>query len=254
MPLFDYMRKLEIGQNNRILSINRIRRNCEKNSRKETHNTIISDIAGNCLCAGKKYEKINLCRMHDVGVALGGSAVFAGDVPEELMNEDFAKIFLAEVVSYNDDTANPELVFSAVRKIKGDVIIRSPEQARDPSPVGDFEVIPGEVYLFAYLNEANPTYVFEVTTDDPKTMKIKNAVGDMWERFEEALNDGKYEEAEAERCERLGLISTLSEDADVSVPDEKKPYKNVLIFGGGAIVLAAAICTINKMRKRRKTK
>lgn len=207
------------------------------------------------VCAREKNMKKSICVVCMMLALLWAALpVFAGDVPEELMNEDFAKIFLAEVVSYNDDTANPELVFSAVRKIKGDVIIRSPEQARDPSPVGDFEVIPGEVYLFAYLNEANPTYVFEVTTDDPKTMKIKNAVGDMWERFEEALNDGKYEEAEAERCERLGLISTLSEDADVSVPDEKKPYKNVLIFGGGAIVLAAAICTINKMRKRRKTK
>ena len=47
-------------------------------------------------------------------------------------------------------------------------------------------------------NEANSTDVFEVTTYDTRTLKLKHVEGSMWDRFEKYLNDGEYGEARIE--------------------------------------------------------
>ena len=52
-----------------------------------------------------------------------------------------------------------------------------------------------EIYLFTYSDDANGTDIFEVTTYDTRTLKLRHVKGDMWERFEKYLNEGKYGEA-----------------------------------------------------------
>ena len=59
------------------------------------------------------------------------------------------------------------------------------------------------MYLFTCFDENNPTDIFEVTSYDTSTLKLKNATGDMWERFEKYLNEGRYEVAEQERIDKL---------------------------------------------------
>lgn len=49
-----------------------------------------------------------------------------------------------------------------------------------------------------YYDDANPTDVFDVTSYDTKTLKLKYVEGDMWERFEKYLNEGSYGEAKIE--------------------------------------------------------
>ena len=75
------------------------------------------------------------------------------------------------------------------------------------------------MYLFTYFDENNPTDIFEVTSYDTSTLKLKNVEGDMWKRFEQYLNEGRYLSAEHERIDRLnnelvvenGETITLSE-------------------------------------------
>ena len=59
-------------------------------------------------------------------------------------------------------------------------------------------MVPGEIYLFTYYDDVNTTDIFEVTTYDTKTLKLKHVEGDMWKRFEKYLNEGRYGEARIE--------------------------------------------------------
>lgn len=162
--------------------------------------------------------------------------VFAGDVPEALLHDDGAQVFFAEVVYYHPDKENPDIELSPVKVIKGDVKTGVKLTYLNPNTVGDFNVKTGNVYLFTYFDEHNPTYIFETTTYDTATIKLKNATGDMWERFEKYLNNGDYEKAEQNRINRknetvvkTGKTMTLTEYAEVDTVNTKS---SVSIYSG----------------------
>ncbi len=127
---------------------------------------------------------------------------FAGSIPEEMLHDDNAQLFFAEVVYYHPNKENPDIEISPVKVIKGDVKTGVKLTYYNPNPIGDFKVKEGNVYLFTYFNEHNPTDIFEVTSYDTSTLKLKNVQGDMWERFEKYLNEGRYLEAEQERLDK----------------------------------------------------
>ena len=108
---------------------------------------------------------------------------FAGSIPEDLL-QDESQIFFAEIVYTHLDKEKPDIEFSPVKKIKGDVKLGSKQIAYNFNTVGDFKLKEGNVYLFTYFDENNPTDIFEVTSYDTSTLKLKNVTGDMWERFE----------------------------------------------------------------------
>ena len=140
---------------------------------------------------------------------------FAGSIPEDLLHFDDAKIFFAEVIgTYNTKEGVPCIEVMPVKVVKGDVGIGGEKAIvyNNPNTVGDFKVKEGNVYLFTYFDENNPTDIFEVTSYDTSTLKLKNVSGDMWERFEEYLNDGKYEKAEQDRINKIN--SQLTEVGD----------------------------------------
>ncbi len=142
----------------------------------------------------------------------------AGSIPEDLLM-DQSQIFFAEVVYYHPNKENPDIEFSPVKKIKGDVKLGTKQIAYNFNTIGDFDIKEGNVYLFTYFDENNPTDIFEVTSYDTSTLKLKNVEGDMWMRFQKYLNEGRYLAAEHDRIDRLnnellvdgGKTLTLSE-------------------------------------------
>ena len=147
---------------------------------------------------------------------------FAGSIPEDLLHEDYAQIFFAKVIdTYKTKEGIPCIEVMPVKAVKGDVSIGGEKAIvyNNPNTVGDFKVKEGNVYLFTYFDENNPTDIFEVTSYDTSTLKLKNVEGDMWMRFEQYLNEGRYLSAEHERIDRLnnelvvenGETITLSE-------------------------------------------
>ena len=126
----------------------------------------------------------------------------AGSIPEDLLHSDDAQIFFAEVVYYHPDKENPDIELSPVKVIKGDVKTGVKLTYYNPNTIGNFKVKEGNVYLFTYFDENNPTDIFEVTSYDTSTLKLKNVEGDMWKRFEQYLNEGRYLEAEQERLDK----------------------------------------------------
>lgn len=156
--------------------------------------------------------------------------VFAGDIPERLLS-DQAQLFFGEVVDYHPNKENPSIGVSPIKVIKGNIVEGSYRVYNDPYPMGNFNVIPGEIYLFTYYNDVNPTDIFEVTTYDTRTLKLKHVEGDMWERFEKYLNEGRYGEARIE-----GKAPTV-------------PKLVIGVAGGCTLVLAVGLFFICKKRK-----
>ena len=144
---------------------------------------------------------------------------FAGSIPEDLLHSDDAQVFFAEVVAFQFGEENYGIEFIPIKKIKGDVRLEVKQTAFNFNAIGDFEVKAGKVYLFTYFDENNPTDLFEVTSYETSTLKLKNVEGDMWERFEKYLNEGRYLAAEHERIDKInnelvvenGETKTLSE-------------------------------------------
>lgn len=64
--------------------------------------------------------------------------------------------------------------------------------------MGGFDIHEGKVYLFTYYENTNYVDIFEVTTYDTRTLKLKHVEGSMWERFEKYINQGKYGTAKVE--------------------------------------------------------
>lgn len=123
---------------------------------------------------------------------------FAGDIPESLLYEEDAQIFFGEVLSYHPDKESPDIEVSPVAVLKGNVKEGTKQIYYRPNPMGSFQVQIGKVYLFTYYDEVNPTDIFEVTTYNTRTLKLRHVQGDMWKRFEKYLNQGKYGEAKIE--------------------------------------------------------
>ena len=189
----------------------------------------------------------------------------AGSIPEDLL-QDESQIFFAEIVYTHLDKEKPDIEFSPVKKIKGDVKLGSKQIAYNFNTVGDFKLKEGNVYLFTYFDENNPTDIFDVTSYDTSTLKLKNVEGDMWERFEEYLNEGKYEEAERERRERLGLSEEASNETDdANLPPLENSYSNLTywlmdnldlacIIGAMVLIVVAGTVVFIVRRKRGKRK
>lgn len=123
---------------------------------------------------------------------------FAGDIPESLLYEEGAQLFFGEVLSYHPDKENPDIEVSLVAGIKGNVKEGTKQTYNNPNPIGNFKVRVGKIYLFTYYEGDNYIDIFEVTTYDTRTLKVRHVEGSMWERFEQYLNEGKYGEAKIE--------------------------------------------------------
>lgn len=133
----------------------------------------------------------------------------AGSVPEDLLSSDDALVFFGEVLSYSENT---EIQVKPVLKVKGNVVLETPVSYKEPTPCGEIDIDEGRVFLFTYFDENNPTYIFETSSYDVKTLKLSGTEHDMWKRFEEMLNNGEFTEAENARINKLNESLTKTGD------------------------------------------
>lgn len=147
-------------------------------------------------------KKISMIFIMFIIVLVNSSIVFAGDVPEALLHSDDSQIFFGEILNYDLDYNHPKdetyVEVKIVEVIKGDIEKGTIKTYSKASKNGNHNIEAGKIYLLAYCDEVNPTYIFDVTTYNTKTLKLKNTGGGMWDRFEKNLNQGKYGEAKIE--------------------------------------------------------
>ncbi len=189
---------------------------------------------GKLMSKGGVMKKIRILLIFTIFILSSSLTVLAGDIPESLLHSDDAQIFFGEVLAYHPNKENPSIAVSPVVAIKGNVKEGTKQTYLKPNPVGNISIVEGKVYLFTYYDDANPTDIFEVTTYDTRTLKLKHVEGDMWERFEKYLNEGKYGEAKIE-----GMM----------------PYTVDIAYGVGLgvlFVVAVGLGFVVKKNKRRK--
>ena len=176
--------------------------------------------------------KIIICLLGTIAILFTLSiSVFAGDVPEGLLYEDDARVFLGTVVNYTtkDIPAAPYTIIDTVEvipteKIKGDVEIGVKETySRCHSSL---ELDSDTEYLFGYFDENN-FYIYEIESRNDGQFKLVGSDDhDMTMRFEEYLNDGLYADAEKERS-TIGLEVTLSEYMEAKIDIAEKVSFNI---------------------------
>ena len=139
-------------------------------------------------------------------VLLTPMTAFAGSVPEDLLSHDGAKVFFAELISYDKE----QVLVSPFKVIKGDMDEREWVSFSNPCVVGNFIPMTKNIYLFAYFDGNNPIYIFNATSYDTTELKLKGATSDMWKRFQKMLNEGEFEIADAARRDALNTDIKLT--------------------------------------------
>lgn len=133
------------------------------------------------------------------------ASVFAGDIPESLLSEDGAKVFIGTVedvklkgdVSFSSQVKVDTVDVIPTVKIKGEVEIGKKETYTRYDSVIMLEK--GKEYLFGYIDENN-FYACEIKSRDEKSIKLVDADKyDMTKRLENYLNEGAFARAEQER-------------------------------------------------------
>lgn len=119
----------------------------------------------------------------------------AGSVPEDLLFEDYARVFFGEVKKVDGES----ITVIQRKHIKGEFT----QDGEFTCKRFDFTKSPkkGKIYLCGYYDEINPLYVWEVTSLDTRTLVIENRDDGMSTRMQEYLNAGNFEKAEVERTE-----------------------------------------------------
>ena len=139
-------------------------------------------------------------------------SVFAGSVPEDLLQEDTAKVFLGTVKNYTtkDIPSAPYTEIDSVEvipteKIKGDVEIGIKQTYSKCH--SSLELKPNVEYLFGYFDENN-FYIYEIESREDKQFKLVDSdKHDMTKRLEDYLNVGVFARAEQERSSIGNQIS-----------------------------------------------
>lgn len=139
--------------------------------------------------------------------------VFAGDIPESLLSEDGAKVFIGKVDDVKlkgDITLSSQAEIDTIDviptvKIKGEVEIGKIETYKRYH--GNLILEKGKEYLFGYLGENN-LYIYEIKSRDDKNIKLVDS--DKYgivKRLEDYLNEGAFAMAEQERSTTGNQIS-----------------------------------------------
>ena len=199
-------------------------------------------------------KKLFSCILTIVILICFSLTAFAGSVPEDLLYEDFSQVFFAEVVECKTTVSGEDSYVKVipVKTVKGDIELGIEAVYEYPRPVGAFTPCKGYAYLFTYFDENNPTYVFRASDYDTKSLELTDIKEDnnMWQQFEEYLNEGRYEKAEAERKARLGSAET---DSQISgeLPTLHTPKHTYTFICALCLICAAAVIGLVIYKRKR---
>ncbi|MCL2740325.1 MAG: hypothetical protein FWE47_03950 [Oscillospiraceae bacterium] len=183
----------------------------------------------------------------------------AGDVPESLISQ--GDIFWAEVLSY-DKSAEVITVLPTII-IKGNPDYEAERTYYRAMPVGT-AIRLGKAYLMTYYDENNPLYIFETTSFDTDTLKLKGVKEDehtMWGRFQTYLNEGRYGRAGVARgdiqpnnpddiaIENPGFQDIVPISDELPIDARANNWALYLLIGPAAIILTYLIILWRRKKK-----
>lgn len=154
-------------------------------------------------------------------------SVFAGDIPEALLSNDSARLFIGIVddIAFKNSSSEEidSLVITPTEKIKGEVeAYRKETHARLH---GMLTPQKGREYLFCYIDENN-LYAYGIESRDEKSIRLVDSDKyDMTKRLEDYINEGAFAAAEKERQaigNKISFAELLCENSTLSNSDIEK--------------------------------
>lgn len=150
-------------------------------------------------------------------------SVLAGDIPESLLSEDGAEVFIGRVEDVKLKAEIDTVDVIPTVKIKGEVEIGKKETYTRYDSVLMLEK--GKEYLFGYIDENN-FYAYEIKSRDEKSIKLVDSDKyDMTKRLEDYLNEGAFAMAEQERStigNQISFAEFLYKKPSLSSSDVEK--------------------------------
>ena len=174
-------------------------------------------------------------------------SVFAGDVPEGLLHEDTAKVFLGTVERYTTReipsapyTEIDSLEVIPTEKIKGDIEIGVKQTYAKCHSL--LELKSDTEYLFGWFDDDN-FYIYEIASREGNQFKLVDSEKhDMTKRLEDDLNDGSFKRAEQERT-ALEKYKNATVMADLWIFTREETEKIEVVYAAEG---DAAACLVDK--------
>lgn len=149
------------------------------------------------------------------------TVVFAGDIPESIMEGKQKALFIGRITSINTDTYSiipSTIMMGSIQKSEIQIKKFDKYYGTDNKPkTGNF--------IIAVLlddNKIDDLWVFKCTSEDYKDLKLDSEKYDMVVRYQQYINEGKYFEAQKkiDENEKVSINPT-----DISV-ESKEIVKN----------------------------
>lgn len=174
-------------------------------------------------------------------------SVFAGDVPEGLLHEDTAKVFLGTVERYTTReipsapyTEIDSLEVIPTEKIKGDIEIGVKQTYAKCHSL--LELKSDTEYLFGWFDDDN-FYIYEIASREGDQFKLVDSEKhDMTKRLEDDLNNGSFKRAEQERT-ALEKYKNATVMADLWIFSREETEKIEVVYAAEG---DAAACLVDK--------
>lgn len=178
---------------------------------------------------------------------------YAGSVPEDLLFKDSTQVYFGKVKNVDGDS----ITVIQQKNIKGE-FTQDSELTYKSFTFNNSPKI-GSTYLCGYYDQNNPLYIWDVTSLDTKTLKIKST-DDMSKRMQEYLNDGKFEEKEKERLTKTDTkndtestseptTAIIADNTDQRHNDSSTGTSYTIILLCGAILIGIVFFVRTKRKK-----
>jgi len=157
-------------------------------------------------------KKIVLIIATFIMVSVMSVTTFAGSIPEDLLNDDNAKLYIGTIEDFTDEEIPSapyvkvtSVSITPIEKIKGDVEIGKSIVYEQTDM--HLKLEKAKDYLIADIDENN-LYAYEIKSKTEKEIKLLNSDKyDMVQRLENYINEGAYAMAEQERADIGNQIS-----------------------------------------------
>ena len=169
---------------------------------------------------------------------------YAGSIPEDLLYYDYAQVYFGEVAKTNGDA----ITIIQRKNIKGPFTAN--QETTYQSYIFAAAPKAGQTYLCGYFDENNPVCMWETTTFEPDTLKIKSA-DEMSQRMQKFLNQGLFEKKETERLQSLSAAQTATAANQTAAPNANSNHKidTAVWITLAAVVLAILFVILKRRRK-----
>lgn len=122
---------------------------------------------------------------------------YAGDVPEVLLNDPASRVFFGKVI----ECEGSHVVVEQIKNIKGEFQEGSLITHDRCTVMGMRYALVGKPYLCGLIDQHN-FYLWEADSMDTATLKLTD-MGNVSQRMQKYLNEGRFEEKEQERLDAL---------------------------------------------------